>query len=69
MLAIRYFPFYSSPHVAGPTGASRLCKAGFLHRFRELAKLTKQHQLYNLASYASAKKSSQKYQTAKHAFR
>lgn len=59
----------SSPHVAGPTGASRLCKAGFLHRFRELAKLTKQHQLYNLASYASAKKSSQKYQTAKHAFR
>ncbi|XP_062574046.1 adenosine deaminase domain-containing protein 1-like [Saccostrea cucullata] len=58
-----------SPHQAGPTGASRLCKAGFLHRFKELSKVTKQHQLLNFASYSAAKQSSQAYQTAKHAFR
>lgn len=63
------FYFHSSPHIAGQTKASRLCKAGFLHRFKELAKVTKMYQLLNFASYAAAKQSCRPYQTAKHAFR
>lgn len=63
------FYFHSSPHIAGQTKASRLCKAGFLHRFKELAKVTKMYQLLNFASYAAAKQCCRPYQTAKHAFR
>ena len=63
------FYFHSSPHIAGQTKASRLCKAGFLHRFKELAKVTKMYQLLNFASYAAAKQCCRPYQKAKHAFR
>lgn len=57
-----------SPHKAGANGASRLCKAAFLHRFKELAKATQQYQLLKLPSVIVAKNTAQNYQAAKQAF-
>lgn len=60
---------FSSPHVSGPAKASRLCKAGFLHRFYEMARLTKQMQLLHTKNYLMAKMMAKDYQQAKKAFR
>lgn len=54
-----------SPFKTGTTGASRLCKAGFLFRFNDLAKLSQQPTLLSLATYYEAKQASVDYQTAK----
>ncbi|KAJ8313120.1 hypothetical protein KUTeg_010493 [Tegillarca granosa] len=58
-----------SPHVSGPAKASRLCKAGFLHRFYEMARLTKQMNLLHTKNYLMAKMMAKDYQKAKKAFR
>lgn len=58
-----------SPHKAGPTKASRLCKAGFLHRYKELAKMSCQTYLLKVQSYVEAKQMNKNYQLAKYAFR
>ncbi|KAK3087990.1 hypothetical protein FSP39_013122 [Pinctada imbricata] len=58
-----------SPHQSGQTRASRLCKAGFLHRFKELMKVSKQTQFMCHASYCGAKQASTAYQAAKAAFK
>ena len=42
-----------------------MCKAGFLHRFRELARTTKQHSLLELRTYADVKGAAHDYQKAK----
>ena len=47
----------------------RLCKAGFLHRFKELAKLTSQKNLLTVPNYVTAKHINKDYQRAKQAFR
>ncbi|OWF55331.1 adenosine deaminase domain-containing protein 1-like [Mizuhopecten yessoensis] len=57
-----------SPHKAGANGASRLCKAAFLHRFKELAKATEQYQLLQIPSFTAAKQTAKNYQAAKQAF-
>jgi hypothetical protein len=62
---------FRSPHksLQSENCPSRLCKAGFFHRFKDLAKVAQQPHLLNVVSYANAKQSSHVYQTAKHAFR
>ncbi|XP_060067861.1 adenosine deaminase domain-containing protein 1-like [Ylistrum balloti] len=57
-----------SPHKAGANGASRLCKAALLHRFKELAKATQQYPLLQIPSFTAAKNTAKNYQTAKQAF-
>ena len=54
-----------SPFRTGPRGASRLCKAGFYHRFKEMAKLVGRHEMTQFESYREAKASAQAYQDAK----
>ncbi|XP_076108271.1 adenosine deaminase domain-containing protein 1-like isoform X2 [Mytilus galloprovincialis] len=58
-----------SPSKTGATKASRLCKAGFLHRYKEIAKLTSQNQLLQVPTYSAAKQMNKNYQRAKQAFR
>ena len=49
----------------GAAGASRLCKAGFLFRVREIARLLKRSELVNCSRYAEVKSTSRDYQNAK----
>jgi len=58
-----------SPFRTGQSGASRLCKAGFLHRFRELAKVADRTDLLRAPNYRDAKKLNEVYEAAKNVFR
>jgi hypothetical protein len=55
--------FNRSPFRTGPKGSSRLCKAGFLHRFKQLAAVKR----YPLPSsqYQALKQAAKEYQLAK----
>ncbi|XP_041348456.1 adenosine deaminase domain-containing protein 1-like [Gigantopelta aegis] len=58
-----------SPKKTGPSMASRLCKAAFLARYKELALLSEKKPLISAPTYYAAKQISKKYQAAKKAFR
>ncbi|XP_023930977.1 adenosine deaminase domain-containing protein 1, partial [Lingula anatina] len=58
----------SSPFKTGATLASRMCKAGFFHRYKEIAKMAKKHHLLKVNTYRDAKLSAQSYQQAKQVF-
>lgn len=49
------FTRYRSPFRSGPASASRLCKAGMLHRFRRVAKEANRLDLLSISSYREAK--------------
>ncbi|KAF6037789.1 hypothetical protein EB796_003909 [Bugula neritina] len=59
----------TSPFRTGESGASRLCKAGFLHRYRELSKISGKQHLLGAGNYLDAKKLNAKYEEAKKTFR
>ncbi|CAH1802225.1 unnamed protein product [Owenia fusiformis] len=54
-----------SPFRTSASGASRLCKMGFYHRFKELAKLAKRYKLLDAKNYYEAKMMNKDYQTTK----
>lgn len=62
----------SSPHrslkTPGPC-ASRLCKAAFLYRFREIGNALKNRQMLQAPNYLAAKRLGQTYQQVKQTFR
>ena len=49
--------------------ASRLCKAGFLFRFREIGRLLKSRDMMQAPNYQAAKELDSDYQEAKKVFR
>ena len=49
--------------------ASRLCKAAFLHRFREIGNALKNRQMLQAPNYLAAKTLGQRYQQVKQIFR
>ncbi len=57
-----------SPFRTGPQGASRLAKAGFLHRFRELVNLSRRRDLEAFPTYHAVKQAAREYQQNKEAF-
>ena len=59
---------HRSPFKTGATGASRLCKAAFLHRFREIARMSKRFQLLEARNYHDVKIQNLPYQEAKKVF-
>ena len=69
---IFFFQHFSSPHKSvkgsGPC-ASRLCKAAFLHRFRDIGNALKSRQMLQAPNYLAAKRLGLKYQEAKRIFR
>ena len=50
-------------------GASRLCKAGFLHKFREIASALQARHLCDQPTFHATKQQAQDYQLAKQRFR
>jgi hypothetical protein len=57
--------FFSSPFKTGTSGASRLCKAAFLHRFREACVLIRNPALAQVRTYREAKEKAVSYVQAK----
>ena len=70
LLIFDIYPFiHRSPFRTGASGASRLCKAGFLHRFREIARLAGRSDLLRIETYRDVKYANEKYERAKIVFR
>ncbi|XP_046583472.1 adenosine deaminase domain-containing protein 1-like isoform X2 [Haliotis rubra] len=56
-----------SPFKTGASMASRLCKAGFMARFRELAKVSPKPHLLKISTFHEAKQKASEYQVSKRA--
>ncbi|XP_067684217.1 adenosine deaminase domain-containing protein 1-like isoform X2 [Haliotis asinina] len=56
-----------SPFKTGASMASRLCKTGFMARFRELAKVSQKSQLLKISTFREAKQKAIEYQVSKRA--
>ena len=64
-----HYYLYRSPFRTGQQGNSRLCKGGFLFRFRELAQIARAPHLQMMGSYNEAKATAQFYQQAQQIFK
>ena len=58
------FP-HSSPFRANEKGASRLCKAAMLHRFRDVMRMAGKFDMAEIPTYQEAKMACEEYQNVK----